>query len=459
MALKIGTGITIGGGITFSPVLGPVTANLVLNLDALDYSGSGTTWPATVGPDATLYNGVTWTDSGPGYFTFSPDSLQFADTPNIGNLNNWTVECWFKLTSDFTAYAFPALVTTVYELDGGINYGNINYTLSTYPYNTGLTNGYYNGTPGQGWFNTPTFAPTVGDWYQMIGTFDGTTLKTYINGIEISSAAGGAPSIANGGGIRIARRWDGDGQAQYFAPAEISVVRIYNTALNAIQVARNFDALRLRFALPLPALITSGLIQNLDAGDTDSYSGSGGTWTDLSGAGNDASLQGYAPWTDAGDQSYFVFSTGYADSGNILPNTAYTKIGIFKVTGNYQNLMSGDNNQHAFWGFGTQYLQSGHNANWATVVSPVTTPLNQWVFGAVTFDNTTGWKLYLNDNTPVTNGSTDQFTDNPALVQIGAYGGANNLNGEVAVSLIYNRALSEAEMAQNFAYYQARFGF
>ena len=143
-----------------------------------------------------------------------------------------------------------------------------------------------------------------------------------------------------------------------------------------------------------------------------------------------------------------------------MPNTAYTKIGIFRVTNNYGNLASGDgSNSHAFWGAGTQTLQSGHNGAWNTVVSNVTTPLDQWVFGAVTFDSTTGWKLYLNNETPVTNSSTDQFTANPALVYIGSYEGGTNLNGKVAVSLIYNRALSEVEMAQNFAYYQARFGF
>ena len=454
MSLTIGTGITIGGGITFSPVYGVVTDGLVLALDAQSYSGTGTTWPATVGPDATLYNGVAWTGSGPGYFTFDPASLQFADTPNIGNLGSWTTECWFNLTAGWVSGGFPALVTTVYNDGAGTQYDNINYVLSPYPDNVSITNGYFNG----GWSNTPGFAPTVGEWYQMVGTFDGTTLKLYVNGTEVSSVTGSGASIANGAPVRIARRWDGDNNSIYFMPAKIGVVNIYENALTAGQVAQNFNALKTRFDISAP-LVTDGLIQNLDASNTDSYSGSGTDWFDLSGVGNNATLQGYAPWTDDGDQSYFVFSTGYADAGTILPNTAYTKIGIFRVTNNYGNLASGDgSNAHAFWGAGTQTLQSGHNGSWSTIVSNVTTPLDQWVFGAVTFDNTTGWKLYLNDNTPATNSSTDQFTANPALVYIGSYEGGTNLNGEVAVSLIYDRALSEAEMAQNFAHYQARFG-
>jgi len=239
--ITLGSGITIGAGVSIN--YGIVTTNLALSLDAQTYPGSGTTWPATVGPDATLYNGVTWTDTGPGYFTFVPSSLQFATAPNIGDLSNWTVECWFKVTSNFAGYEYPALVTTVYQEQDGTLYSNINYTLSTYPDNTTLTTGYFNGA----WHTTSGFTPTVGDWYQMVGTFDGTTLKTYVNGVEFSSAAGSGASIANGAPIRIARRWDGDGEAKYFMPAEISVVRVYSAALTSAQVHQNFNALRARF--------------------------------------------------------------------------------------------------------------------------------------------------------------------------------------------------------------------
>jgi hypothetical protein len=212
-------------------------------------------------------------------------------------------------------------------------------------------------------------------------------------------------------------------------------------------------------------IVNDGLIMNLDAGNPASYPGSGTSWYDLSTAGNNATLVGTAPWTSAGNQSYFTFAlgdpSGYANVGYILPNTAYTKIGIFRYAGGYYgNLMSGDSsNQHAFWGADTPYLKSGHNGNWYTVSSTVVTPANQWVFGAVSFDNVTGWRLYLNNETVVTNPSTDQFSNNPALLEIGAFDNGNNLGGDVAVSLVYNRALTDAEVAQNFAYYQTRFGF
>jgi hypothetical protein len=208
------------------------------------------------------------------------------------------------------------------------------------------------------------------------------------------------------------------------------------------------------------AYVTSGLITYLDAGENSSYPGSGTTWTDLSGAGNNFTLTNNPPWTSAGAQSYFTMSGGYAASTAILPAAAYTKIAVFYVTGNFLNLISGGvtSTDHAFWGNNTQFLHAGHNSAWSTVVSPVTTPLNQWVYGAVSFNTSTGWRLYLNQNTPVTNSNTATFTPTPAVCQVGAYQAGNFLGGRMAVSMIYNRVLSDSEITQNYNYFKSRFG-
>jgi len=204
-----------------------------------------------------------------------------------------------------------------------------------------------------------------------------------------------------------------------------------------------------------------GFVLSVDASNPASYSGSGGSWLDLFPANNNLTLQGDTPWTSNGQSSYFTFNTGYAQAGSILSNQAYTKIVIFRYsTSYYGNLMSGDDtNGHAFWGADTQYLQSGHNGNWYTVVSPVATPVNQWVFGAVTFDTVSGWHLYMNNNSVVTNPSTDTFDVTPANVEVGGYAGANYLGGDIALAQVYNRVLNEYEIAQRYAFFQRRFGY
>jgi hypothetical protein len=211
--------------------------------------------------------------------------------------------------------------------------------------------------------------------------------------------------------------------------------------------------------LSADSYVTSGLINYLDAGDNSSYPGTGTTWTDLSGVGNNFTLTASPPWTSAGSLSYFSMAGGYAVGSAILPAAAYTKIAVFYVTGSFLNILSGGvtSTDHAFWGNNSQYLQAGHNGAWNTVVSPVTTPLNQWVYGAVSFNTSTGWRLYLNQNTPVTNASTTTFTPTPAVCEVGAFQNSNFLSGRVAVTMIYNRVLSDSEITQNYNYFKTRF--
>ena len=56
-----------------------------------------------------------------------------------------------------------------------------------------------------------------------------------------------------------------------------------------------------------PALVTAGLVLNLDAGNTSSYSGTGNTWTDLSGRGNHGTLVNSVTYSSS-NQGYFVFN-------------------------------------------------------------------------------------------------------------------------------------------------------
>ena len=458
MALSIGHGITISGGITFSPVYTVVTDGLVFELDAgnsASYPGTGNNWYDLVGSDdATLPNGATYSSSNSGILTFNRSLSQSAHAASLGSaLTTFTAETWVKFNNlTLSSGNATCTITEVYASTP------INYTIGTGMLgNTVVWQGGYYGGAGD-WHLAGNLVPVVDTWYCMTATYDGTNVKFYVNGALNDTVASAVTPVSSGQGIHIGERWDAPYYTESYVDGSIPVVRLYNRALSAAEVLTNYRANQSRFA-NIPPLVASGLILNLDAGNADSYSGTGTIWYDLSQIGNNATLTGSTPWTSAGDQSYFTFSSGYADAGNLLPNTAYTKVGVFWVDGDYANLISGDgSNAHAFWGAGTQYLQSGHNGTWNTVLSTVTTPLGQWVFGAVTFDSTTGWKLYLNNSTVATSSNTDQFTADPALVYIGAFEGGTNLNGKVAVALVYNRALTQAEIAQNFAHYQSRFG-
>jgi hypothetical protein len=244
------SGITLGPGITLAQGISlTVAPSIVLSLDARSYSGSGTTWPSTVGPSATLYNAPAYTSGSVPYFSFDPNSLQYADTPNIGDLSNWTVEVWFEATSSLASALITALLTTVYDDNLGNHYGVINYTLCNYIPNTQNQNvinvGYFNGN----WDNTNSATPTLDQWTHLVGTFDGTNMNYYINGVLFTTQPGDGASSANGGPVRIMRRWDGDVEAGYLCPGNVSIVNIYSGAMTPPEVTYAYSLNAERFGL------------------------------------------------------------------------------------------------------------------------------------------------------------------------------------------------------------------
>lgn len=228
----------------------------------------------------------------------------------------------------------------------------------------------------------------------------------------------------------------------------------YATQNNFVCVNRDYES-----------IVTSGLTMLLDAGFTPSYPRSGTTWTDMSYNSNNGSLvNGPTYSSDNGGSIVFDGSDDYVivNSGaNILSNVNYTKTAWFYVTNfatNNNLISSNGGGQHAFWLFGTNKLNAGHNGSWSTVVSTTTLSLNTWYFGAVTFSTTSGWKLYLNGVQEATSVDTTTFTG-IGDVSIGAYWGSNFFTGRISIGQIYNRILSASEILQNFNAQKSRFGY
>ena len=205
-----------------------------------------------------------------------------------------------------------------------------------------------------------------------------------------------------------------------------------------------------------PIETTDGLVLHLDAGNTRSYPGSGNTVYDLSGFGNTSALTN-GPTYNSSNLGAFVLdgSNDYIlvnSQANILSKTAYTKIAYIYISNfsTVNNIISGGfSGQHAFWMFGTVRLNAGHNGSWATVVGATTLSLNTWYFAAVTYSNSTGWKLYLNGREDGTSADTTTFTGNQEIV-IGAYSSGNNFTGRISNIQVYNRALTATEIFQNY---------
>ena len=211
-----------------------------------------------------------------------------------------------------------------------------------------------------------------------------------------------------------------------------------------------------------PNIITDGLVLALDAGNIKSYQSGSTTWYDKSGNGNNGTLVN-GPTFNSGSGGSIVFD-GVDDcvvvnsNANILSKTSYTKISWFYITSYLYNIISGGNSgQHAFWLAGGNKLNAGHNGSWSTVVSTTALSLNTWYFGAVTFNTTNGWKLYVNGIQESTSASTTTYTGNDEIL-IGAFGtGTNVFAGRIAVAQVYNKVLTDQDILQNYNATKGRF--
>ena len=82
-----------------------------------------------------------------------------------------------------------------------------------------------------------------GDWKYVAVTRSGTTHTTYINGVQDQTATSGATTIGTPNEIYIARRYTN----AYHWNGNIGPIHMYNRALTATELIKNYNALKDRF--------------------------------------------------------------------------------------------------------------------------------------------------------------------------------------------------------------------
>ena len=86
---------------------------------------------------------------------------------------------------------------------------------------------------------------TSGNWYQIVGTYDGYTSRLFVNNTLVAQAVGSGTPISSTGGILLMRRWD---YSQYWG-GKLGIVKIYEGAMNSIIVSQNWNLNKARFGL------------------------------------------------------------------------------------------------------------------------------------------------------------------------------------------------------------------
>lgn len=228
---------------------------------------------------------------------------------------------------------------------------------------------------------------------------------------------------------------------------------------------------------------STGLIAHLDASSSSSYPGTGTTWTDLTGNGHDAELQGFAtpPYsTDNGgvfawpidatsnENIAFPNSASTFSLGNTAPLTiqmwAYipnngspTLLDKYGSTTGYQLSVNVNSSNNYFGlsydGYGVSNIGGNpavnKNAwNFLTFIFKDTQPNGKVAFDAYTNDTLT-WSTSLN---PITSWSTETKT-----LQVGLQT-PQEWYGKIGSMFFYNRELSSSEITDNYNNTKTRFG-
>ena len=226
-----------------------------------------------------------------------------------------------------------------------------------------------------------------------------------------------------------------------------------------------------------PKIITDGLVLCLDAAHKKSYSGSGDTWTDLVG-GVELTKEGSPTWSSNG-----YFSGGDGDryiqettSMGIVLTTQVTLCVWYRKTG-----AGFSTNQRIVEVWGGDTSSSGHvlnvnsasgdtemwlndnrnstNSRFITTTTDDTFADDVWHYMVGTYSSP-ALNIYMDGNLNKT-GSTAVTTalDDINSISVGAYSEGNYyMDGDIAVIQIYNRAISAAEVQQNFNAHKSRFG-
>jgi hypothetical protein len=225
-----------------------------------------------------------------------------------------------------------------------------------------------------------------------------------------------------------------------------------------------------------PTIVTNGLVFSVDAADKNSYPGSGTSWIDMSGNNRTGTFGAStaSPTFDSsnggsinfdGTNDIVTFSdTSLPSSTSSRTVSVWFKFDTLRLQVAISYGTPNVTNSRQSWGMGTLsnriwMTTEGPNFNFGESVPTV----NTWYHVLATYDGT-NLTRYLNGvqvatNNLVTDGTQLNTVLNGTL-RIGDYATTANLpwDGRVANAMIYNRALTAAEVLQNYNALKSRFG-
>ena len=411
-------------------------------------SGSSTADASNNGNAGTLVSGPTWVVGSDGSaLTFNGTSQYIEMTNVVQPTTAVSVSAWVKPSS--VPEGLQSIAGTWDDVSGDYR----TYLLSL----QSGTAAFYASSDGGG---VPTAVGTTmlesGIWYHLTGTFDGTNIRIYVNGVlEATTYSPGGiatnPYPFYIGGMNAG----GLGGRTYF-PGVIDDVRLYTRALSAYEVQELHEA-------KAPTGITGWW--KLDEASGTSFADSSGNTHTGTGGNTPSHADGISGQAlSFNGTSQYVSVTGVAQPTTAVSVSAWVKpvdvSGVRPIAGTWDDLNSGPgiNFGHRTYLLGVLdgrvgFAVSFNNPLSTAAYSSTTLATGNWYYLTGTFDGT-DIKIYVNGHLEAAVNSPGVITTNSYPFYIGranVFGDMNYFSGGIDDVRLYDRALSIDEIRSMYA--------
>jgi hypothetical protein len=225
-----------------------------------------------------------------------------------------------------------------------------------------------------------------------------------------------------------------------------------------------------------PKIVTDGLVLCLDAANVKSYPGSGTTWSDLSGNGNNGTLRNSPTYStdnlgkfvldavnddiDCGNGSSINFGTGdftvsvwFRRFSNATTNLRL----LSKAAGS--DTADAANAGFSFFGSNTGLTFAINPTATRTSIGAASYSVNEWVNVIGLLERGVSMRAYKNANLTASTTAPAGSVSGTTSLFIGTNVGVNLFwAGEISNVSLYNKALTLAEIQQNFNAHRGRYG-
>ncbi|MGB4420467.1 MAG: LamG domain-containing protein [Candidatus Saccharimonadales bacterium] len=226
-----------------SPIPAPYCPILYLDASKPDsYPGSGTTWYDLSGlaNNATLTNGPTFIPDSGGAFSFDGvnDHADIHTAPSL--VEGGSIIAWIYISNWTTSY------DSIVFKGPNLSWPDIDYGL----FRNGTSNTFL-GTLNDGVHNMSGSGPkssaiSLGHWYQLVFTWDGSITKFYTNGLQTGAVGYIYEPGDRSSEMKIGSHVFGSG---YFFNGQIAKVKLFERSINEDEVLINFNITKGRYGL------------------------------------------------------------------------------------------------------------------------------------------------------------------------------------------------------------------